>query len=48
MSAECDLVDVLLYDNVRGEGVGYHELKAAMRALMLPVKWLDKEPKSVS
>lgn len=23
---------------VRGEGVGYHELKAAMRALMLPVK----------
>ena len=32
---------------VRGEGVGYHELKAAMRALMLPVKWLDKSWVSV-
>ena len=24
----------------RGTGIGYHELKAAMRALMLPVKSL--------
>ncbi|CAK9028304.1 Centrin-3 [Durusdinium trenchii] len=27
--------------NVEGTGIGYHELKAAMRALMLPVKKAD-------